>query len=626
MKLRNHILLWLLATSMLPLVLFAVLGARYSQQAFLKGVDTEMLAELDRLAVKLDEAFAGRQRLLENLGQSSMLHDFGRLLLQANRQGALPPGFMRKQRSLEDTFVSLQQLAGQDAELRLLDNYGHTIIKASFGRAQHPQLESLLPYPISEHEPDPALQARLRTLPDNEISHLRLPFDADGDRLALLPDSVLPIATGPQSRIYLALRQFGGQLDKLLALAPRLRNARLTLIDPEPAAAHQPRLLYDDASGVRFSNGAFDRQAIAPALLAAIASPTGKVRLIDDNSTRLYLREYTPFSDRLSSWLLTARLDQNRLLKPFREAQWRMAALVALALALSLLIAWYAARRLSRPICQLAGNLRAYASNEPLQANLPALSSEVSALQRAFREMIDALTEARIRHEQNERRLRESARLASLGEMAAGIGHELNNPLTNMLSLARLIRREQQTRGASTQDTDSLIEEIDRASRIVNGILNFSRQVKPQITDIALNSWLAKCVSRVEKQAAAHRVRLDCRPGEPQSFRGDPFQLEQVIVNLLRNAIQASPPEGVVVIRAFAADGQLHIQIIDAGEGVDPAIADRLFEPFFTTREVGVGNGLGLSISMGIVQMHGGELELRNNPGKGCTAEIRLPL
>ncbi|HGG60309.1 MAG TPA: HAMP domain-containing histidine kinase [Gammaproteobacteria bacterium] len=624
MKLRNHILLWLLAISLAPLMLFAVLGARYSQQAFLRGVDTEMLAELDRLAVKLDEAFAAPRRLLEHLGASPTVRDFGRSLLQANQEGALSPGFLRKQSGLEEYFVGLQQLAGQDAELRLLDAHGHTIIKASFGRAEHPRLESLLPYPISEHEPEPGLLTRLKSLPGDEVSHLRLPFDADQDRLALLPDSVLPVTLANHSRIYLALRQFGGQLDKLLALAPRLRNARLTLIDPEPEGGQGPILLYDDATGVRFGNGAFDRTAFSPALRTAIASTPEGVRHIEGD--RLYLREYTPFTDRLSSWLLVARLDQNSLLAPFRQAQWRMAGLIGLTLALSLLIAWYAARRLARPICQLAGNLRAYAGDQPLQPDFPALSSEVGALQRAFREMIDALEESRARHEKSERQLRESARLASLGEMAAGIGHELNNPLTNMLSLARLIRRDLQQRGASTEDIDSLVEEVDRASRIVSGILNFSRQVEPEIRPIALRPWLYKCVARMEEQALASGVELDCRPGEDAKFRGDPFQLEQVLINLLANAIQASPRGGVVKVRAITANGQLVIQVIDAGEGIDPAIEERLFEPFFTTREVGVGNGLGLSISMGIVQMHGGALELRNNPGPGCTAEIRLPL
>ncbi len=687
MKLRNHILLWLVITSVTPLVLLGIVGNHYSQQVFIDSIDADMHAELDRLATKLDELFANQSKLLTTLAESALVQHFAHALAAA-RQDRPPDSLARKQRALERYFLSLQQLAASDAELRLLDSQGNTVIKASFGQDNPPHLETLLPYAIHEREPGPAMHATLQALPVGEVRHQRLHFAASEDGLPLLPDAILPLQTTNGERSYLVFRQFGRQIDKLLTLAPRPRNAHLLLLEPEPAETPTPRLLFDDETGVRFRNGAFDRSRIDPALLQKLRTasegtmlarishrittaaaqcgaltgvhsvgrldvvstpparpsvanashrttlsslatrPCEKSGLDDKRNQRIYFREYNPFPDRFDSWMIAERLDDDQLLTLFRQVRWRMLGLTGLALILSLTIAWVASRRLARPICQLAHNLRAWAKNAPLSPDLPALSSEVSALQRAFHDMVRINEETQAQKAQSEKKLQQSARLASIGEMAAGIGHELNNPLTNILSLAKLIRHQQQAAGAPTTDTDALLEETQRASRIVRGILDFSRQVEPNITALTLGPWLDDCLSRVQRAATEKGVPLELDPNIDRDlrFNGDPFQLQQVLVNLLTNAIQASPAGQPISIHAFRAEQTLILQVRDRGEGIDPEIENRLFEPFFTTREVGVGNGLGLSISMGIIEVHGGSLALRNNPGGGCTAEIRLPL
>ncbi len=624
MKLRNHILLWLVVTSLLPLLILSVGGARYSQKVFIESIDSEMLDELNRLSTKLDELFATQRQLLRNLSRSDAVRNFGAALPRAIEAGGVTAEFSRERYNLEVYFVSLQQLVAEDAELRLLDAQGHTVIKASFGQTSTIQLETLLPYAISEKEPPTALTELLTTLPQNEISHRPLGLTSSSGHPVLLADSILPIQLDDGQRLYLVFSNFGGSLDHLLDRAPRLRNAKLTVIATEPSASTEELMLYDDQRSVRFSLASSKRADYAAGNGSAFSNVAGEVAQIDD--ARIYLNEYLPHPDRLTSWLLVASLDSERLLEQFKLAKWGMLGLIAIVFLLGLLIAWRVSRHLSRPISRLAHNLNAYAHNQQSLPDIPALSSEIKSLQAAFRKMTASIEKSQQQKQRSEKKLQQHAKLASLGEMAAGIGHELNNPLTNILSLGKLIKRQQHQQGDTTSDVDSLIGETHRASKIVSGMLNFSRQIRPEMQAIDLNPWIKMCIQRIAKKALEAGIKIHFTAAKDLVFQGDPFQLEQVMINLLTNAIQTSQREQSIQVTAESSDQQLVIHVIDAGEGLEANIENRVFEPFFTTRKIGVGNGLGLSISMGIIEVHEGTLKLRNNPDRGCTAEIRLPL
>jgi len=624
MKLRNHILLWLVVTSLLPLLILSVGGARYSQKVFIESIDSEMLDELNRLSTKLDELFATQRQLLRNLSRSDVVRNFGAALPRAIEAGGVTAEFSRERYNLEVYFVSLQQLVAEDAELRLLDAQGHTVIKASFGQTSKIQSETLLPYAISEKEPPSALTELLTSLPQNEISHRPLGLTSSSDQPVLLADSILPIQLDDGQRLYLIFSNFGESLDHLLDRAPRLRNAQLTVIATEPTASTEALMLYDDQRSIRFSLNSSKRIRYAAENSNAFSNVAGDVTQVDN--ARIYLNEYLPHPDRFTSWLLVASLDSERLLEQFKLAKWGMLGLTAIVFLLGLLIAWRVSRYLSRPISRLAHNLHAYAHNQQSLPDIPALSSEIKSLQAAFRKMTTSIEKSQQQKQRSENKLQQHAKLASLGEMAAGIGHELNNPLTNILSLGKLIKRQQEQQGDATSDVDSLISETHRASKIVSGVLNFSRQITPEIQTIELNPWIKMCIQRVTKKAHEEGITIKFVAAADLVFQGDPFQLEQVLVNLLTNAIQASERAQTIQVKTKTYNQQLVIQIIDAGEGLTDTIENRIFEPFFTTRKIGVGNGLGLSISMGIIEVHEGTLTLRNNPDRGCTAEIRLPL
>jgi signal transduction histidine kinase len=277
------------------------------------------------------------------------------------------------------------------------------------------------------------------------------------------------------------------------------------------------------------------------------------------------------------------------------------------------------------------------------------LSARLSTLNQQLEGALLDLEKAHYSLQETQAQLVQSEKMRSLGQLVTGIAHEINNPLgfvknnvTYLIqSLPKLEKIAQQARVASLakQDADSLdnllvdmreisSENLDGLLRIENIVLalrNFSRldEADYQLADLeeGVNSSL-----KLIRPTCGSRIRLDvdleplpltfCHPGE----------LNQVLMNLLINAIQAIPGEGSIALRARAADGLIRISIQDSGNGMSPDVLSHLGEPFFTTKPVGSGTGLGLAISMGIVNRHHGKLLFASQPGAGTLVTIELPV
>ena len=625
MKLRNHLMFWLTLTSILPLLVLLLVGNRYNQRVLLESVDQDMLTELNRLASSLDQQLRRPQDLLETLAESPIVHEFGEALSEVVEQGGVSWRYSQSRWQVEGLLRDIQPLVAEDAELRILDRFGNTVIKASFGAHRQPDLDSLLPYPISEAEPDARLAQWLDHHASGEIQSLYLPHFATSEAVSPLLSYIKPVQLSHQ-RLYITFSHTGERLDQVVNLAPRLRGARLSILEAEPQPAGQPRLLFDDATGTHFlSRHPAVSASLGSQLLASWSHQPEGVFETRDEAQRVYFSEYQPYPDSFVTWLLVASVDKEVLTQQFRVTRWGLSGLVVLMLILGLLLSTVASRRLSRPIIRLAENLRHYAEGKPTQPDIPTLSSEVKGLQDAFNKMTDTLEQAQKQQALAEKRLQASAKLASIGEMAAGIGHELNNPLNNILSLSKLLKQEANGYPQLVEDADSLREEALRASRIVRGVLNFARQIEPDYQRFNVSKWVKCCVGRVREIADACSVEITVNCTMERELEADPFQLEQVMVNVLRNAIQSSPAGGQVEVNVSADESQLWIKVIDHGEGLSASAEQRIFEPFFTTREVGEGSGLGLSVSLGIMKTHAGDLQLVNHIAGGCIATISLP-
>jgi len=214
--------------------------------------------------------------------------------------------------------------------------------------------------------------------------------------------------------------------------------------------------------------------------------------------------------------------------------------------------------------------------------------------------------------------------------MAAGLAHEMNTPLANIRALAALARKELTGRPEHCQvaeDLDDIIQQTDRCSKILSGLLSFAREQEQNVHLHDLNSVCESAMELVKIKAEKQQVNLQLLPApEMPPVSVDRHQMEQVLVNLLLNAIDAVQEGGQVFVSLEHSAATVTIRVRDDGCGIPDDVLPRIFDPFFTTKEIGKGTGLGLSLSYGIIKSHGGSLDVRSTPGKGSEFVVTLPL
>jgi two-component system NtrC family sensor kinase len=294
----------------------------------------------------------------------------------------------------------------------------------------------------------------------------------------------------------------------------------------------------------------------------------------------------------------------------------------ALAILASGLMLWWLNQILVvRPVAALvAGTERVSAGD--LSTSIPHLGKhELGHLAKSFNEMTHHL-------EETQRQLAQADKLASVGRLAAGIAHEINNPLTGVLSYASLLRKRLEADASACEDLDVIVRETVRCRGIIRGVLDFARPTAPSRKPMDLNEVVRRSVSVVMTQLSMNQVDLSLHltPDLPEVM-ADANQIQQVLVNLMLNAADAIGAEGGT-IRATTrpgAEGTLEVQLEDSGKGIPAEDLPRIFEPFFTTKG-NHGTGLGLAVSWGIVQAHGGALDVQSDVGKGTTFTLHLPL
>jgi len=230
-------------------------------------------------------------------------------------------------------------------------------------------------------------------------------------------------------------------------------------------------------------------------------------------------------------------------------------------------------------------------------------------------------------HKTWERAAAHSDRLASLGQLAAGVAHEINTPLANVMLVAESLRRraaDPWTRGRA----ETITAQVDVAARIVRGLLDFARRSEPQATRLDLTDVAREAVRFLRGKQSANVEVEERYPAEPLTILGDRGQLMQVLTNLLLNAYDAleGTPEGHIVVEARRFERDTEVEVRDSGPGIPLEALPHIFEPFFTTKPEGRGTGLGLAICHGIVQAHGGTIFARNIRGGGASLTVRLPL
>jgi signal transduction histidine kinase len=298
------------------------------------------------------------------------------------------------------------------------------------------------------------------------------------------------------------------------------------------------------------------------------------------------------------------------------------------------------AMRISRPVGHLVAAAQELAQgsyNHPVQV---AARDEIGYLAHTFERMrisllrhLECEAEERRRLEESNRKLREtqqqliqSERMAAVGKVAARVAHEVNNPLAIIKTAVRIIRNQSTPDSPTTGSLQMIEEEISRIARIIQELLDFSRPTTPVQELVQVNAVIQGLEPLLEQGFAEKRITLNISLGsELPLVLISSDQLKQVILNMARNAEDAMPHGGELVIRTAQQGRFVELSIADTGCGIPAEHLEHIFDPFFTTKQRGKGMGLGLSVSYGIVTAAGGRIEVESEVGKGSTLRVRLP-
>jgi signal transduction histidine kinase len=343
---------------------------------------------------------------------------------------------------------------------------------------------------------------------------------------------------------------------------------------------------------------------------------------------RFKAREIQSFTENLSK---KERADIGRILAMSR--QLLLYALMAIVI-VGVGINWRLAVSISSPIRKLEKITKKVSQGDFSEAIEVRGSDEIASLQVSFNQMEEKLRNAMLSLEKTVEKLQEkqaqlveAEKLASIGKLAAGIAHEINNPLTSVLTFSSLLLEQCPEDDPRHGRLKMIVKETTRARNIVRQVLSFAKEAPLRKEKMNLNRPVNEIVEALVAQEAFKGIELvlDLADDLPDIFM-DPVQIGQVVLNILLNATHAVIPPGRIGVTTRAADNFAELIITDTGKGIPEEHLQRIFDPFFTTKDKTKGTGLGLAVSYGIIKKHGGDIRVSSMVNEGSTFIVRLPI
>lgn len=300
----------------------------------------------------------------------------------------------------------------------------------------------------------------------------------------------------------------------------------------------------------------------------------------------------------------------------------------------SVFISYFLARRILKPIRNLVFASERLANGDLThRVNLKS-KDLIGKLGDTFNYMAESLRERDEKlKERTQQTIQESGRLATIGQLAAGVAHELNNPLGGVLMYSHLLLEQLNENDCNRENLDKIVNQATRCKKIVKGLLDFARQTEPKVELSNINELLEETLMLIENQASFQNIIINKKfKSSLPKVMVDESQLQQVFINIALNAAESmeenQDEQGKLKIQTGVPENKkcVVISFTDNGCGIPEENIKRIFEPFYTTKEVGRGTGLGLAISYGIVQSNNGTISVKSDVGKGTTFTIRLPI
>lgn len=308
---------------------------------------------------------------------------------------------------------------------------------------------------------------------------------------------------------------------------------------------------------------------------------------------------------------------------------WRRYLVFSLISALvpNLILVLLIVRSISRPLQRITlAAVQVADGKYGTEVDLRKSNDEIGLLANSFNEMSRKMAMDIERLQSLNEKLARAERLAAMGTLAAGVAHEVNNPLASISSLVQMLRSQSSSDTATKEKLDLISTQIERITRVTRDLTDFARVRPAARGSVSINEIVESSLRLASFDSAFQEleVRKELDP-DIAPLHADGDQLQQVILNLLLNSRDSMPQGGVLGISTITENGEVVVEIADNGTGIDETTRKQMFDPFFTTKPAGKGTGLGLAVCYGIVTAHGGRIEVESNPNGGSVFTIRLP-
>lgn len=635
LKHKFFLILALLTSIPLLILLFGVVD-RLETEVQLR-TEKELHVTLDKMADEISILIENQMAIAKGLAHVPAVQQFSTIISKAVGSNELSAeDYQRRADELEQFFLNYQHAVPTIQALRFIDLQGKTLVKVKEGKPIEPKLldekygrlyvadqssKSFFRYTINSHEDV--------VMSDFELG--KVTYEADFCPAMVRYSARIKDELGSVDGL-LVINMWGTRFDSAVEASLGGYPGNAFIVEMNEGSTRDGIYLYHKDSSKRFGNQLNSQYRFTQQLTTQqwqqIKSTELRGSMYMQDGRMFFYRKLVPFTSRSdTTWLLLIGADKNTVLAPIENLRQSIWFLLVVLLLVSLLVSVWAAWKLSKPVHELAEVITEFADGDTNVRYNDMRSDEIGLAGKAFNYLAQSVEKAQHERDKAERQARQSDRLASVGQLAAGIGHEINNPLMNIMSLASLIEEAVKNKDPEIlNDVSVLKKEGQRCARIVQGILSFARENKPHYHEFNLAQLIDETLDLLQHRLETADINVVTELQEHLYMNGDANQIQQVLVNVILNAVQASPEGGTININAREELDYVSIEIIDTGTGISNENLSRVFDPFFTTKNEGEGTGLGLSVSYGIVKHHGGTIHLQNVDDSGLRVAILLPL
>lgn len=634
MRLRHKffLILGLLTAVPLLILLFGVVDRMETE--IRSRTDKELHVTLDKMADEVNLILENQKAIARGLAHVPSVRQFAALVNRASGTKGDVSEYQKRVDELENFFLNYAHVVPSIQAIRFIDPHGKTLVKVKEGKPIEAKIfdEEFKRFYVADQSNKSFFKYAVDVDKDVVMSDFELgQVTGDADFCPAMVRYSAPIRDEVErNEGIIVVNMWGTRVDSTVEASLGGFPGKAFIVETSDNESRDGIYLYHRDSSKRFGNQLKSQYRFASEISAdewqKIKTSKTRGTLYRSDGRMIYYRSISPFETRPNtSWILMIDVDSKTVFAPIENMRRSIWMLLGVLLVISLLVSIWAAWELSRPVYDLANVITRYADGDHQARYQDKRRDEIGIAGKAFNYLTSSLERAELERDKAEKQARQSERLASVGQLAAGIGHEINNPLMNIMSLAALIEEAVKDNKEAVSDIQLLQKEGKRCARIVQGILSFARENKPDFTEFNMSELVDETLNLLRHRTESAEITIVTELQSNLYMLGDPNQIQQVLVNIILNAVQASPAGSTIHIKSGKDIDYIAVEILDRGTGIQQQDLNKVFDPFFTTKSEGEGTGLGLSVSYGIVKHHGGTILLENNQGSGLRVVILLP-